>query len=81
MNQNKNHIIVIRALAQLARDDIYYSICGEGPYRQILQAEIEKYGLADRVFLRGYRNDMSRIWKTADISIVPSVREGMGMAA
>lgn len=81
LNQNKNHSIVIRALAQIDRDDIYYSICGEGSCRQDLQAEIEKYGLADRVFLLGYRNDMPQIWKTADLSIFPSVREGMGMAA
>lgn len=80
LNQNKNHSVVIRALAGIKQTDIYYSICGEGPYRRELEAEIAAYGLSDRVILQGYRNDMSKVWKTADISIFPSVREGMGMA-
>lgn len=81
LNKNKNHRVVIEALAGLSRDDIYYSICGEGPYRQELEKLIKKLGLSDRVFLRGYRNDMPLIWHTADLSIFPSYREGMGMAA
>lgn len=81
LNRNKNHQVVIEALAQLKNKNIYYSICGEGSYRTELQALIAKYGLTGQVFLRGYRNDMQQIWKTADLSIFPSVREGMGMAA
>lgn len=80
INKNKNHSVVIQAIAKLARPDIYYSICGEGPNRKNLEAEIKKYGLEDRVILQGYRNDMPQIWKTADISVFPSLREGMGMA-
>lgn len=81
LNRNKNHQVVIEALAQLKNKNIYYSICGEGSYRTELQALIVKYGLSGQVFLRGYRNDMQQIWKTADLSIFPSIREGMGMAA
>ena len=80
INKNKNHRVVIEAIAKLARSDIYYSICGEGPNRKNLETEIKKYGLSDRVFLQGYRNDMPKIWRTADISVFPSLREGMGMA-
>lgn len=80
INKNKNHRVVIEAIAKLARPDIYYSICGEGPNRKNLETEIKKYGLSDRVFLQGYRNDMPKIWRTADISVFPSLREGMGMA-
>ncbi|MCI5936092.1 MAG: glycosyltransferase [Lachnospiraceae bacterium] len=79
LNQNKNHIVVIEALAKIARDDIYYSICGEGPIRKELEAKIKECGLSEHVFLRGYRNDMPQVWKTADLSVFPSIREGMGM--
>lgn len=51
---------MIEAIAKLARSDIYYSICGEGPNRKNLETEIKKYGLSDRVFLQGYRNDMPK---------------------
>lgn len=81
LNCNKNHRIVIEAIAKLNNKDIYYSICGEGPYHKELQELIVKKGLTGQVFLRGYRNDMQLIWKTADLSIFPSIREGMGMAA
>lgn len=81
LNRNKNHQVVIEALARLGYKNIYYSICGEGPHRKALQELIVKNGLSGQVFLRGYRNDMQQIWKTADLSIFPSIREGMGMAA
>lgn len=81
LNRNKNHKVVIDAIASLARTDIYYSICGEGPWRTKLEKRIRQKGLSDRVFLRGYRVDMPNILQTADIFAFPSVREGMGMAA
>ena len=81
LNENKNHIVVIKALAQLQNKNIYYSICGEGDCRDALDEEIQRNGLSDRVILRGYRNDMPEIMKTADLSVFPSIREGMGMAA
>lgn len=81
LNKNKNHRVVIEALAGLARSDIYYSICGEGPYRSELEKLIKRKGLSDRVFLRGYRVDMQEMLQTADLFLFPSYREGMGMAA
>lgn len=81
LNQNKNHRVVIEAIAGLGRDDIYYSICGEGPCRRELEALIEQKGVSDRVFLRGYCMDMPGILRTADLFVFPSYREGMGMAA
>lgn len=67
LNENKNHIVVIKALAQLQNKNIYYSICGEGDRRDALDEEIQRNGLSDRVVLRGYRNDMPEIMKTADL--------------
>lgn len=81
LNHNKNHKVVIQALAEIENKNIYYSICGEGPCRTEIQELITTYGLSGQVFLRGYRNDMEQIWRTADLSIFPSIREGMGMAA
>ena len=32
--ENKNHAVVIEAVARLQDENIYYSICGKGPYRK-----------------------------------------------
>ncbi len=81
LNKNKNHSVVIKAIAGLARDDIYYSICGEGPYRETLEKLIRSLGMENRIFLRGYWYDMPRMYGGADLCVFPSHREGMGMAA
>lgn len=81
LNKNKNHRTVIEAISGLAREDIYYSICGEGPYRAELEKLIKQKRLSDKVKLLGYRTDMPNILQTADLFIFPSYREGMGMAA
>lgn len=44
INKNKNHRVVIEAIAKLARSDIYYSICGEGPNRKILKQRLKSTG-------------------------------------
>ena len=80
LNDNKNQKVVIEAIAKLKNKNIYYSICGEGNKRKELENEIVRCGLSEQVFLRGYRNDMAEVWKTADLSVFPSIREGMGMA-
>lgn len=81
LNENKNHRVVIDAIASLNLQNIQYSICGEGPLREKLQAYIDHQGLSGRVHLLGYCYDMPQMLKTADLFIFPSYREGMGMAA
>lgn len=81
LNANKNHRVVIDAIASLNRQNIHYSICGEGPLRKELQEYIDSKGLSDRVHLLGYCYDMPQMLKSADLFIFPSYREGMGMAA
>lgn len=81
LNENKNHRMVIDAIASLNLQNIQYSICGEGSLRGKLQEYIDNQGLSDRVHLLGYCYDMPQMLKTADLFIFPSYREGMGMAA
>lgn len=81
LNANKNHQVVIDAIASLNLRNIRYSICGEGPLRKKLQEYIDDKGLGDRIHLPGYCYDMPQMLKSADLFIFPSYREGMGMAA
>lgn len=81
LDNNKNHITVIRALAKLGRKDFKYVICGVGPNKDMLLAEIANLGLMDNVILAGYRSDIPDILNAADIFVFPSYHEGMPVSA
>lgn len=80
LNKNKNHIAVIKALAQISNKKIFYTIIGDGANRDWLNKKIEFYRLQDRVYLTGYRDDVSSFYKSADAFIFPSLREGLSLA-
>lgn len=81
LNQNKNHAVVIRAIARMKELDIYYTICGEGTEREHLQELIKSLGLEKRVFLAGYQEEIAPYLQSGDVFVFPSIREGLGMAA
>ena len=78
MIERKNHQIIIKALGQIKRDDIYYVICGKGPLKDELEQLSVSLGV-HTVFL-GFRRDIPEICNTADISAFPSRIEGLGLA-
>jgi len=81
VNENKNHQIIIRAMARLHRDDLHYLIAGVGPKDEELKLLAENMGLTGKVHLLGYRKDVPELCYTADIFCFPSYREGLGLAA
>lgn len=81
LNENKNQKVIIKALARMKQDNIYYSICGKGKTQHYLQKLISKYHLENNVRLLGYRTDIDEILQTADCFAFPSIREGLGIAA
>ena len=80
LNDNKNHITPIRALAKLNNKNIKYLIAGRGPLESYLKEEIKKLGLENQVKLLGYRNDIYELNKISDIFVFPSKREGLSVA-
>ena len=85
LNENKNHQVVLRALAQLkARPQglppLRYAICGEGFFRPRLERAIRELGLSGVAELWGYRRDVPELLACADATAFPSRREGLGMA-
>ena len=81
LDDNKNHITVIKALATLGRKDFKYVVCGVGPNKNMLLAEAERTGLKDNVILAGYRSDIPDVLNAADIFVFPSFHEGMPVSA
>lgn len=80
LNAGKNHRAVIEALAALKRQDVYYIICGQGALRDELERCAGRLGVADRIRMPGYQEDMPYIYQNADIFVFPSIREGMPVA-
>lgn len=80
LNKNKNHEVVIRALAELKNPKIKYAICGQGPLKEYLEELAEKLGVRKQFFLLGFRTDVIEICKSADVFVFPSKREGLSVA-
>ena len=81
LNQNKNHQVIIRALAKIKNPNIHYAIAGKGNNKDYLIELSRELGIADQVHVLGYRKDIPQINHCADAFCFPSRREGLGMGA
>lgn len=50
---------------------------GDGPQRSVLKADLEKAGIADRVTLTGFRDDVERLYAAFDVFLLLSLWEGL----
>ena len=80
LNENKNHETIIKAIAQCKEANIHYIIAGEGLEKGKLQDLVKQIGLDEKVHLLGFRDDVIALYKTADVFIHPSFREGLPVA-
>ena len=80
LNRNKNHAVVIQALAKLNNRSIHYAIAGIGPLRDTLEHLADSLGVTAQVHLLGYRKDVPELYQAADICVFPSIREGLPVA-
>lgn len=81
LNENKNHQVILQALARLDDGQIHYAICGRGALRERLERLAKELGLESRVHFLGYRTDVVDICAQADVFAHPSVREGLSVAS
>ncbi len=77
LNKNKNHAIIIEALAAIGNKSLRYVIAGKGDLREYLENLANKLGIAEQVHLLGYRADVVELYKAADVFVHPSLREGL----
>jgi len=55
-------------------------ICGDGPLRESLQAQVERMQLEGRVHFVGLRRDMPEVYRALDVCVCTSNSEGMPLA-
>ena len=82
LSRRKNHKVIIEALAECAIPNAVFVICGEALTEDDTSRQLVKQAEYLNVDLRllGYRTDIPDICKCADIGVLPSLREGLGLA-
>lgn len=78
LNENKNHEIIVKAIAKFQNNKIHYLIAGQGPNERKLMELARKLGV--NLHLLGYRTDITELYHVADIFALPSKREGLSVA-
>lgn len=81
LNENKNHQVIIKALAKLNDPNVHYAIAGVGDKKDYLLELAKELGVSEQVHLLGYRKDIPELNYSADVFCFPSHREGLGLAA
>lgn len=79
LHKQKNHALLIEAFAMLpeSKKEYILEIYGDGPLREKLQNKIDTMGLSNRVFLRGFCNDVHKRIVNATMFVLTSDYEGM----
>lgn len=80
-NANKNHQLVIKALAKLGNPKVHYAVAGVGNQSENLLALAKSLGVEKQYHYLGFRTDVFELDKCADIFCFMSYREGLGLAA
>lgn len=77
LNKNKNHEVILQAIAKLKNTNLHYFIAGSGGLKGYLENLALKLGISQQVRLLGFRRDISELLHAADIFCLPSQREGL----
>ena len=80
LNKNKNHRIVIEAMAKMDNKNIEYYIAGKGDEKDSLIELATKLGVSDRLHFLGFRTDIRQLCQVFDLFVFPSYREGLSVS-
>lgn len=80
LTSRKGHEVLFRAVQQIG--DRYprmaVLVVGEGPLRGRLEELSRHLGIAGQVRFTGFRDDVARLMRAADVVVLPSQNEGFG---
>lgn len=80
LSDRKNHLVSIKALAEIKNEKLHLVIAGTGEKRDEFLSLAKDLGVNSRVHLLGFRTDIAELLKSADIFLFPSLQEGLPVA-
>lgn len=83
MAPQKNQIFLLKVFAGIKKEkeNAVLLMIGDGPLRAEIEEEILNLNLKDSVILLGVRNDVPQLLMAMDLFVLPSLFEGLGIAA
>lgn len=83
LTPRKGHAVLLDAFAQLLREGrrVRWVICGTGPLRETLERRAQELDVARAVTFTGFSAAVPRLLAGADVFVLPSLHEGLGIAA
>ncbi len=79
LNDAKGHDLLLEAVAGMA-DDVHVLIVGHGELESTLRAQAETLGLAARLHMPGWLDDVAAGYRALDVFALPSRWEGLSYA-
>lgn len=82
LRPEKGHAVLLEALARLIGKfpDLRCVLAGEGELRQTLETTVREQGLSEHVLLAGLVPNMAPLYRRADLVVMPSLVEPLGMS-
>jgi len=79
LDSNKGHDDLIQTIPHIVREfhDVRFVWVGEGEQRDSLIEKCKEYRVLEDVLLLGYRSDVSRLVRSADLFVLPTRFEGL----
>jgi len=83
MHPVKGHSTMLRMLPRIVQScpDVMLLLVGDGPERAACEVLVGTLGLQRNVSFLGQRSDVSAVLAACDLTVVPSVSEGLSLAA
>lgn len=79
----KNHEFLIRIFREIEKKESQsvLLLVGDGPNREMIEEQVESYGLTDKVKFLGQRSDVADLYQAMDAFVLPSRFEGLCIVA
>jgi len=82
LRPEKGHLFMLEVLARLLPNfqDLRYIIVGEGEQRAAIEQRVRELGVEQHVYLAGMRQAVAPLMQSAQMVVMPSLIEPLGMA-
>ena len=82
LHPQKGHLDLLPAIPHIIKEfpEVRFVWVGDGELRECLNNKVREYGVEHQVLLIGYRSDIPRLLKSADLFVFPTHYEGQPFA-